>query len=190
MKRFAKLLDTSFESRFKYLMFWDGYLFATNSKVAVRINTNSLPFYIINNLDVDKVYLLHINNVLNIKPANKYILSDKGFAMVFDNYEILLHWQEENEDKKETLAENRLKNVKMVDDFIQKVIRADKKNLESCEFEVTQMKTLLEIVELFETDKKSSFTSFTPIKGYFTGLVKLEDISTDKFVGLIYLNIN
>ena len=187
MKRFAKLLDTSFESRFKYLMFWKGYLFATNSKVAVRINTNSLPFYIINNLDVDKVYLLHINNVLNIKPANKYILSDIGFTMVFDNYEILLHWQEENEDKKETLAERRVANVKMVDEFIQKVIRADKKNLQSYEFEVTQMKTLLEIVELFETDKKSSFISFIPAGGYSTGLMTLEDVPTDKFAGIIYL---
>ena len=187
MKRFAKLLDTSFEYRFKYLMFWKGCLFATNSKVAVRINTNSLPFYIINNLDVDKVYLLHINNVLNIKPANKYILSDIGFTMVFDNYETLLHWQEENEHKKETLAENKLKNVKMVNEFIEKVIHANEKSFKSCEFEATQMKTLLEIVELFETDDKSSFIPFTPVVGYSTGLITLEDVTTDKFAGIIYL---
>lgn len=187
MKRFAKLLDTSYEYRFKYLMFWKGCLFATNSKVAVRINTNSLPFYIINNLDVDKVYLLHINNVLNIKPANKYILSDKGFTMVFDKYETLLHWQEENDDKKETLAENKLKNVKMVNELIEKDIHADKKSFTSCEFEATPMKTLLEIIELFEPNTTSSFVSITSADGYTAGLVKLENVTTDKFAGIIYL---
>lgn len=187
MKRFAKLLDTSFESRFKYLMFWKGYLFATNSKVAVRINTNSLPFYIINNLDTEKVYLLHINNVLNIKPANKYILSDIGLIMVFDNYETLLRWQEENDDKKETLAENKLKNVKMVNELIEKDIHADKKSFTSCEFEATPMKTLLEIIELFEPNTTSPYVSLVAADGYNTGLVMLENVPTDKFTGIIYL---
>lgn len=187
MKRFTKLLDKSFESRFKYLIFWDGCLFATNSKVAVRIDTDFLPLNIKNNLDTEKVYLLHINNVLNIKPANKYILSDIGFTMVFDNYETLLHWQEENEYKKETLAENKLKNVKMVNEFIEKVIHANEKSFKSCEFEATQMKILLEIIELFESKTTSPFVSVAPADGYSTGLLKLENIPTDKFAGIIYL---